>query len=71
MHCEIHGTMRGTILVLETPYFQKTDEHGGFRLQSLPTGRYLLKAWVSEDDVRVQPVELKAGATIHVNFPAK
>ena len=71
LHCEIHGTMRGTILVLDTPYFQKTDEHGGFRLESLPTGRYLLKAWVSEDDVRVQSVELKAGATIHVNFPAK
>jgi plastocyanin len=71
LHCEIHGTMRGTILVLDTPYFQKTDAHGGFRLESLPTGRYLLKAWVSEDDVRVQPVELKAGATIHVDFPAK
>jgi|SRR5450432_1177495 len=71
LHCEIHGTMRGTILVLDTPYFQRTDEHGGFRLESLPTGRYLLKAWISEDDVRVQSVELKAGETIRVNFPAK
>ena len=36
LHCEIHGTMRGTILVLDTPYFQKTDEHGSFHLESLP-----------------------------------
>jgi plastocyanin len=71
LHCEIHGSMRGTILVLDTPYFQKTDEQGRFRLESLPPGRYLLKAWVSEADVRVRSVELKEGATIHLDFPAK
>src|SRR5437762_1555136 len=71
LHSEIHGSMRGTILVLDTPYFQKTDEHGAFRLESLPTGHYLLKAWVTEDDVRVQPVDLKARTTVHVDFPAK
>ena len=71
LHCEIHGTMRGTILVLDTPYFQKTDAQGHFLLEGLPAGRYLLKAWVSEDDVRVQTVDLQAGATVHLDFPAK
>jgi plastocyanin len=71
LHCEIHGTMRGTILVLDTPYFQKTDEQGRFRLEGLPAGRYLLKAWVSDDDVRVQTVDLQTGATVHLDFPAK
>ena len=28
VHCEIHDRMRGTVLVLETPYFQKTDSAG-------------------------------------------
>lgn len=71
IHCEIHERMRGTILVLETPYFQKTDTTGRYRLEHLPVGNYLLKAWVAGDDVREHPVELKAGMTLHVDFPAR
>lgn len=71
LHCEIHGTMRGTILVLENPYFQKTDAQGFYRLGHLPTGQYLLKAWVNEGDVRSKPVVLTAGGVLHVDFPGK
>jgi plastocyanin len=71
IHCEIHERMRGTILVLDTPYFQKTDTAGRYRLEHLPAGSYLLKAWVAGDDVRERPMELKAGMTLHVDFPAK
>jgi plastocyanin len=71
IHCEIHERMRGTILVLETPYFQKTDTAGRYRLEHLPAGSYVLKAWVAGDDVRQRPVELKAGTTLRVDFPAK
>ena len=59
------------ILVLETPHFQKTDTAGRYRLENLPLGNYVLKAWVAGDDVRQRPVELKAGMTLHVDFPAK
>ncbi len=71
IHCEIHERMRGTILVLETPHFQKTDTAGRYRLEHLPPGNYVLKAWVAGDDVRQRPVELKSGMTLHVDFPAK
>lgn len=71
VHCEIHDRMRGVILVLETPYFQKTDTAGRYRLDHLPAGRFILKAWVNENDVRSIPVELKPGATLHVDLPAK
>ncbi len=71
LHCEVHGTMRGTILVLETPYFQKTDAGGQYRLRDLPVGHYVLKAWLNENDVRTSDVDLKAGQTLHVDFPAK
>lgn len=70
-HCEVHEKMRGTVLVLETPYFQKTDREGRYRLEHLPAGRYVLTAWISEKDVRTQPVELKANTTQRVDFPAK
>ena len=71
IHCEIHERMRGTILVLETPHFQKTDTAGKYRIEHLPPGNYVLKAWVAGDDVRQRPVELKTGMTLHVDFPAK
>jgi plastocyanin len=71
IHCEIHERMRGTILVLETPHFQKTDTAGRYRLANLPAGNYVLKAWVAGDDVRQRPVELKSGMTLHVDFPAR
>ena len=71
IHCEIHERMRGTILVLETPYFIKTDTAGKYRLEHLPPGNYVLKAWVAGDDVRQRPVELKSGMTLHVDFPAR
>ena len=71
IHCEIHERMRGTILVLDTPYFEKTDTAGRYRLEHLPAGNYVLKAWVAGDDIRERPVELKTGMTLHVDFPAK
>lgn len=71
LHCEVHGSMRGTILVLDTPYFQKSDPQGGYRLRELPAGHYVVKAWVSEGDVRSHEVDLKPGTTMHVDFPAR
>ena len=71
VHCEIHDRMRGVVLVLATPYFQKTDTAGHYRLEHLPAGRFVLKAWVTETDVREQTVELKDGAKLHVDFAGK
>ena len=63
--------MRGTVLVLETPHFVKTDAQGRYRLEHLPAGNYTLKAWVTERETRERPVELKSGSVLHVDFPAK
>jgi plastocyanin len=71
VHCDIHERMRGTVLVLETPYFVKTDAQGRYRLEHLPAGNYTLKAWVTERETRERPVELKNGGVLHVDFPAK
>lgn len=69
VNCEIHEHMAATILVLDTPYFTKTDTNGVFRLEKLPAGKYTLKAWLNEKTIRSQPVELKDGETLQVNFP--
>src|SRR3954453_17092273 len=41
LHCEFHGSMHSTILVLDTPYFYKSDAQGGYRLRDLPSGHYV------------------------------
>jgi hypothetical protein len=68
LYCEIHDHMRGTILVLDSPYFAKTDAEGRYRLDGLPAGHHVLKAWVDEDTVLAQPVELRDGATVRADF---
>ena len=69
LRCDIHEHMRGLILVLDTPHFVTTGDDGHFRLSGLPPGRYTLKAWIDSRTTRERPVELKSGATLHVDFP--
>ena len=71
LYCEIHQHMRGVILVLDTPYFTRTDTNGFYRLQNLPSGSYVLKAWVDEKHVSEKPVVLEPGQRLHVDFDLK
>ena len=68
LYCEIHQHMRGTILVLDTPYFTTTKTNGEYRLTNLPSGSYVLKAWVDEKHEYEKPVSLKPGETYHMDF---
>jgi plastocyanin len=69
LRCDIHEHMRGLVLVLDSAHFTTTDPEGHFRLTNLPAGKYTLKAWIDSNTTREQPVELKSGSTVHVDFP--
>lgn len=71
LFCEIHEHMRGTILVVDTPFFVRTDTAGTYRLRDLPAGKYTLKAWADEKLTWEQPVELQEGTALRVDFPAR
>src|SRR5208282_126989 len=43
--CSIHARMSCIILVLENPYFAKTDAHGRYTIPDVPPGHYTLVAW--------------------------
>jgi hypothetical protein len=60
--------MRALILVLETPYFVTTGTDGRFQLNGLPEGHFLLKAWLNSSSILEQPVDLKNGVPVTVNF---
>jgi plastocyanin len=68
LYCEIHDHMRGTILVLDTPHFAKTDAEGRFRLVDVPAGEFVLKAWVADDVVLERPVTVRDGGIVRVDF---
>lgn len=43
--CSIHATMSCVVLVLENPYFARTDGKGVYAINDVPAGKYHLKAW--------------------------
>jgi plastocyanin len=45
VYCNLHKNMVADILVLPSPYFSLTDEKGGYRIQGLPPGDYVLRVW--------------------------
>lgn len=69
VRCDIHEHMRALILVLDTPYFVMSDADGRYRLSGLPAGHYTLKAWLTSKTTLEQPVDVKSGSTLKVNFP--
>ena len=71
LYCEIHDHMRGTILVLDTPYFAKTDAAGRYRIEGVPAGDVVVKAWLGDDAVRERRVTIGADARATVDFPAE
>ncbi len=46
-----------------------TDTAGRFRLDKLPPGKYMLKAWIDSRTTREKTLELKDGQTLHVDLP--
>jgi plastocyanin len=66
--CDIHDHMRAIILVLETPYFQKTDATGNYRIGGLPSGSYKFCAWLNDKTLLEKTVDLKSGTTLHLDF---
>ena len=69
--CEIHEHMRGTLVVVDSPYFTRTTEDGSFSLTGIPSGNYTLKAVADEKRVWEQPITISAGRTLEINLPTR
>ena len=50
--CNIHDKMNGYIVVLDTPYFAKTESSGRVELR-VPAGHYVVHSW--QPDMREEP----------------
>ncbi|HXA47886.1 MAG TPA: methylamine utilization protein [Burkholderiaceae bacterium] len=45
IYCLIHEWMRAYVMVVDTPYFGKSDASGALVLNNLPPGNYEIRAW--------------------------
>ena len=43
--CNIHDWMLGYIVIVDTPWFGKSDASGNVRLEGMPAGGYRMTAW--------------------------
>jgi plastocyanin len=60
--CDIHPTMRATILVTDTPYTATTNQDGGFTIADVPPGKYKLTAYGGPTPT-IREIEVKSGGT--------
>ena len=60
--CNIHDSMLGYILVVDTPHFAATDALGSVTLDALPADDYSLRVWTP----RLRPGDLPAARTVKV-----
>ena len=59
--CNIHSSMLGVIVVVDTPYYAQAEESGAFSIKGVPPGDYELKVW-HEASSKVTEQRLNVGA---------
>ncbi|HZV33069.1 MAG TPA: carboxypeptidase regulatory-like domain-containing protein [Verrucomicrobiae bacterium] len=70
--CSIHSSMSCVVLVLENPYFARTDSKDVYTIKDVPAGTYHLKAWherlpaQSREIVVPEKGEVKADFTLGI-----
>jgi plastocyanin len=64
MGCNIHDAMVAYLLIVDTPYFAKTDAKGAATIDNLPADAYKLTAWhFRQADANAQPTQKLSAAS--------
>ncbi|WP_179958095.1 methylamine utilization protein [Chitinimonas arctica] len=71
--CNIHDWMIGYVLVVDSPWFGKTDSKGQLNLAELPNGEYELEIWhpYQSPASPAQKIKLAPGAPAQFSFRLK
>jgi plastocyanin len=69
--CNIHDQMSAFIIVVDTPYFERTD-NGKATLAGVEPGRYTVRVWYPDmrDEPRPQTINVTGDARVAVSFVA-
>lgn len=66
--CGIHPRMNANILVLPNPFFTQPGADHTFKLENVPPGRYVMKAWHPRLPALSKIIQVKASGTESVEF---
>ena len=66
--CDVHPWMSSYMAVLDHPFFGVSNEQGGFGIENLPAGDYVLEAWHEEFGTQTVEVTVVDGETAQVSF---
>jgi plastocyanin len=64
VYCNIHKKMILDVVVLPNSYFATTDKKGNYRIEGVPAGEYVLKAWHIYGGTSELPVSVKRDTVI-------
>lgn len=71
LSCDVHPWTHGWIAVFDHPYYGITGRDGAFALDSVPPGRYAIRAWHPRLGALVDSVTVQAGQTVTLALRAK
>ena len=68
--CNIHDQMSAFIVIVDTPYFEKTAPNGRASLRDLGGGRYTLRVWYPDmrDEPKPQSIHVTGDERIRATF---
>lgn len=66
--CNVHSEMVAYIVILENPFFFKTDKDGHFKIENVPPGNYQLKTWHEKMKLVPQDITVAGGETTEVHL---
>lgn len=66
MLCNVHAEMSAYVVVVETPYFARTEKDGRFVLKDVPPGKYTLKVWHEKAKPATLAVEVGENPTLNI-----
>ena len=69
--CNVHTEMEGYVVVIQNPFFFRTDENGNYTIKDVPAGSYTLKVWNKKYVGKPQQIEVKSGQALQLNFELK
>lgn len=62
LSCHLHGSMRGHVVVADSPWAAKTDADGKARFEGLPNGSVQVTTWHADQLLPLPPVAVATGA---------
>jgi plastocyanin len=69
--CNIHSWMRAYIGAVEHPYFSVTGRDGGFEINNIPPGDYVIEAWQEKLGSQEQKLTVSPAGRMEASFTLK